>query len=212
MPTSNKDDIIIAFRNLYGEHTGATQAFILRAVFDEYDISRKFHCFVSDNAGSNDSTLIAGANEHPNITIDLRHRVRCAGHIINLIVKATIYGKGVSRWEEQLAATAPRAQFQLFRKIGVVGRLHNFVNAICISHKRREAFNEVRQEVNNELLYTFNTLELRQDDGIRWNSVYLMLLRCLELKASIDRFVRQQRDLTDAPDDPNDAEFNALHD
>jgi len=96
--------------------------------------------------------------------------------------------------------------------MGVVGRLHNFVNAVCISHKRREAFNEVQQEVNNELLYSFSTLELRQDGGIRWNSVYLMLLRCLELKTSINRFIRQQRELTDALDDPEDTEFNALHD
>ena len=34
-------DIIIAFRNLYGDHTGGAQATILRAVFDEYDISHK---------------------------------------------------------------------------------------------------------------------------------------------------------------------------
>ncbi|KAF2826058.1 hypothetical protein CC86DRAFT_38647 [Ophiobolus disseminans] len=96
--------------------------------------------------------------------------------------------------------------------MGVVGRLHNFVNAICVSYKRREAFNEVQQEVNNELLYSFNTLELRQDGGIRWNSVYLMLLRCLELKPHINRFIRHQQDLDDVEDDPKDAEFNALHD
>jgi hypothetical protein len=51
------------------------------------------------------------------------------------------------------------------------GRLHNFVNAVCASHKRRELFNEVQQEVNDEPLYSFNTLELRQDGGVRWNTV-----------------------------------------
>ena len=39
-----------------------------------------------------------------------------------------------------------------------------------------------------------------------------MLLRCLELKTSINRFIRQQRELTNALDDPEDTEFNALHD
>ena len=83
----------------------------------------------------------------------------------------------MSDWEEQLAEAAPREQFELWRRLGVVGKLHNFVNAVCASHKRRELFNTVQSEVNDELLYSFNTLDLRQDGGVRWNSVYLMLLR-----------------------------------
>jgi hypothetical protein len=31
--------------------------------------------------------------------------------MINLVVKATIYRKGVSAWEEQLAKAAPQEQF-----------------------------------------------------------------------------------------------------
>jgi hypothetical protein len=64
------------------------------------------------------------------------------------------------------------------------------VNAICASHKRRELFNSIQQEYNNEeILYNFSTLSLRQDGGVRWHSVYLMLQRCLELKESIKRFI-----------------------
>jgi hypothetical protein len=64
------------------------------------------------------------------------------------------------------------------------------VNAVCAPHKRRKLFSTVQSEVNNELLYSFNTLELRQDGGVRWNSVYLMLLRCYELRQYINRFIR----------------------
>jgi hypothetical protein len=131
-----QQDTIIAFRNLFRHHTGASQASVVRAVLNDYEISRKFHCFVGDNAGSNDSKLIKGLNLHLNANIDASHRIRCAGHIINLVVKATIYGDGVSKWEEELAAAAPKEQFRLFRQLGVVGRLHNFVNAVCVSHKR----------------------------------------------------------------------------
>jgi hypothetical protein len=120
-------DIIIAFRNLYGDHTGAAQGTIIRAVLDEYEISRKFHCLVGDNATHNDGELIRSLNLHPN-------RIRCAGHVINLVVKGTIYGKGVSGWEERLAEAAPHEQFELWRRLGVVGKLHNFVNAVCASH------------------------------------------------------------------------------
>jgi hypothetical protein len=179
-------------------------------ILDEFDISQNFYCFVGDNGTSNDSELIKSLNLHPNIDISSQHRVRCAGHIINLVVKATIYGDGVSKWEEQLAAAALKEQFQMFRRLGVVGRLHNFVNAVCASHKRRELFNEVQQEVNDKLLYSFSTLELRQDGGIRWNSVYLMLLCCLELKDHIKRFIRRLQDEEDLADNDEDAEYSPL--
>jgi hypothetical protein len=77
--------------------------------------------------------------------------------------------------------------------LGVVGKLHNFVNAICASHKRRELFKAIQGKVNNELFYSFDPLELRQAGDFRWHSVYLMLLRCFELKDTIQRFIRRLR-------------------
>jgi hypothetical protein len=177
-------------------------------VFDDYKISRKFHCFVGDNATSNSSKLIEGLNLHPNVNIDASHRIRCAGHIINLVVKATIYRDRVSKWEEELAAPAPKGQFRLFRELGVVGRLHNFVNAVCVSHKRRELFDEVQGEVYDKLLPSFATLELRQDGGVRWNSVYLMLLRCLQLKDPIKRFIWRLWEEAKANNNDDDLEHN----
>jgi hypothetical protein len=148
---------------------------------------------VGDNATSNDGELIKNLNLHPNINITANNRIRCAGHIVNLVVKATIYGKGVSDWEDQLAEAAPRKQFELWRCLGVVEKLHNFVNAVCASHKRRELFHLVQSVVNTELLHSSSTLELRQNGGVRWNSVYLMLLRCYKLCEHINRFIRQLR-------------------
>jgi hypothetical protein len=203
-----QQDLLIAFRNLYGDHTGAAQAAIIVCVLDSFEISSKFHCFVGDNASNNDSETIAGLNLHSNVNINPDHRIRCAGHIINLIVKATIYGKGVSKFEEALAAATPIDQFKLHRQFGVVGKLHNFVNAVCASHKRRELFNSIQQEINNEeVLYNFSTLSLRQDGGVRWHSVYLMLQRCLELKESIKRFIRKLRTIDD-----DDSKYDPLTD
>jgi hypothetical protein len=64
------------------------------------------------------------------------------------------------------------------------------VNAVCTSHKRQERFNTMQSDVNNKLLYSFNTLDLCQDGGARWNSIYLMLLRCYKLCQHINRFIR----------------------
>jgi hypothetical protein len=149
---------------------------------------------VGDNASSNDSELTNNLNNHPDINLRPHHRLRCAGHIINLVVKATIYGKGVSRWEEELANAPLKQQFKLYRKLGVVGKLHNFVNAVCASHKRRELFDSIQKQANEEQsIYVYSTLNLRQDGGIRWHSVYLMLLRCLELREAIKLFIRKLR-------------------
>jgi hypothetical protein len=55
-----QQDSVIAFRNLFRDHTGAAQGTIIRAVLDEDKISRKFHCFVSDNALGSPCDLVSG--------------------------------------------------------------------------------------------------------------------------------------------------------
>jgi hypothetical protein len=208
MPTLNNKTLLSPFETSSGTILELPKHLLYAPSLMTTKYPESSTAFLANNASSNDSKLIKGLNLHPNVNIDASHRIRCAGHIINLVVKATIYGDGVSKWEEELAAAAPKEQFRLFRQLGVVGRLHNFVNAVCVSHKRRELFNEVQEEVNNELLQSFATLELRQDGGVWWNSVYLMLLRCLELKEPIKRFNRRLRD--DALDD--DVNYSLLTD
>jgi hypothetical protein len=97
----------------------------------------------------------------------------------------------MSKWEEELAAAAPRDQFTKFRQLGVVGKLHNFVNAVCSSHKRCKLFQLVQKDANLEdSIYTTSTLQLRQASGVRWHSTYLMLLRCYKLKKTIQSYIK----------------------
>ena len=91
-----------------------------------------------------------------------------------------MYGKGVSRFEAKLVEASPAQQYELFRSHGVVGKLHNFVNAVCASHKRREL-----------------------------HSVYYMLLRCLELRNPITRFMTR---LQQQPSQGQDEDYNPLKD
>jgi hypothetical protein len=65
------------------------------------------------------------------------------------------------------------------------------VDAVYAFYKHRELFSLVQLGVNNKLLYSFNTLELCQDGSVCWNSVYLMLLCCLEPKEHINRFIHR---------------------
>ena len=110
----------------------------------EFDFTRNFNCFVSDNPSSNDSTLIKGLGLEPH------HRIRCAGHTINLVVKATLYGNGVCKFEEDLAKAAPLEQFKSYRSRGVISKLHNYVAAVYGSYKRRELFKSVYKDLDDE--------------------------------------------------------------
>ncbi|CAE7020025.1 hypothetical protein HRS9139_02657 [Pyrenophora teres f. teres] len=205
-------DVLIAFRNLYGDHTGAAQAAIILNVLNEFEVAPRLQAFVGDNASNNDSELINGLNQHPDVHLSSSNRIRCAGHIINLVVKATLYGKGVGQFENNLAEASVTQQYELFRSQGVVGKLHNFVNAVCASHKRRELFLSVQKESldDDDALYTYNTLQLRQDGGVRWHSVYYMLLRCLELRNSIQRFMTRSQSASQQLDDAYNPLTDAL--
>jgi hypothetical protein len=48
-----------------------------------------------------------------------------------------------------------------------------------------------KQYNKEELLYNFTPLQLMQDGGVRWQSVYLMLLCCREFRELIKRFIRK---------------------
>ena len=205
----NQRDLLIGFRNLLGDHTASAQASVILNVVREFNFESKFNCFVGDNATNNDKQLINYLNRGSTIlSLGTEHRIRCAGHIINLIVKATLYGAGVSDFEQQLARAAPMEQFKLFRRHGVVGKLHNFVRAVCASHKRRELFLSTFNDLGEEdPVWRFVKLQLLQDGGVRWHSVYIMLLRCQELREPIKSFQRKYRQQV-----KNDKEFDTEDD
>ena len=56
-------------------------------------------------------------------------RVRCIGHIINLVVKALLFGKDAEAFEESLirGELLARAAHDMWMKKGPVGKAYNFV-------------------------------------------------------------------------------------
>jgi hypothetical protein len=216
----NQQDLLIGFRKLLGDHTASAQALVIVDVMREYNFESNFNCLVGDNATNNDKKLIKHLNrESTTLCLGAQHRIRCAGHIINLIVKATLYGEGVSKFEEELARAAPIDQFKLYRNHGVVGKLHNFVRAVCASHKRRKLFHSVFSDLGDEdPTWKLVKLQLLPDGGVRWHSVYLMLLRCSELREPIKAFQRKYRQTVkndkefDADDDSDGSHYNPILD
>ncbi|TKA30875.1 hypothetical protein B0A49_13650 [Cryomyces minteri] len=97
------------------------------------------------------------AGVFPSIDVK-KQRLRCAGHIINLVVKAILFGKGVSRFQKALAGAGDAEEFRMWRERG---------------EQRMQEFKRCQRDVApDELMKYYNLIK---DGGIRWNSTLAMI-------------------------------------
>ena len=84
-------NVVLTMCDSLGSHTGANIANNLFDVLKDYQIhSRQIAYFAADNASNNDTALAALAER---VDIDLiASRLRCAGHIFNLVCIAILFG------------------------------------------------------------------------------------------------------------------------
>ena len=66
--------------------------------------------------------------------------LRCLGYIINLIIKALLFGKGVSKLKQKLAGTLYNKAFKIWNGIGPISKLHNICVYINYNLTRMTAF------------------------------------------------------------------------
>ena len=169
-----KRDILLGFPRVIGPHSGENLASYIRQVIDQYEFSGRLGYFITDNAESNDTCLQKLSHWFP---IDVnKRRLRCIGHIINLVVRAVIFGENVSKFEAELHGANDDLCFDIWAKRGAIGRLHNLIiTYIRRWDQRREQLRELQVEIGDrDLLFTY---ELIVDGKTRWNSVFLMIKR-----------------------------------
>ncbi|PNP86372.1 hypothetical protein FNYG_00288 [Fusarium nygamai] len=132
-------------------------------------------------------------------TADIRaRRMRCYGHILNLVARAFLYGEDFEAFEaeSQVFDLLGRREDDLrhWRKKGRVGKIHNVVKFIRSSPQRCELFKRISRE-NDEaqeyLLASESTAELEvvMNNDTRWNSTYLMISRALIKQGDIRAFL-----------------------
>jgi hypothetical protein len=85
---------LLALRPLNG-YAGSNIADALIPVIKLFDISGKLVAFQMDNATSNNTAMRALAARIPGINVQ-ESRLRCFGHVVNLVVKALLYGSNSS--------------------------------------------------------------------------------------------------------------------
>ena len=159
---------LLGFRKVYGAKSGQHIAEIAADVINDYEVGQNLGAFMMDNAGDNDTMLKELATR---FDINVSHsRLRCLGHIINLVVKALLFGKGVSKFERKLAGASYDEVFKIWNSLGPIGKLHNICVYVNYNSARMSAFKECQEE-------EFQYYQLLTDGGIRWNSAEAMISR-----------------------------------
>jgi hypothetical protein len=140
---------LIAMRPIEGPHTGENQAQVIAEVIKDYEIKDQLRYFMTDNAGNNDTAINALCEL---FGIDTKScRLRCLGHIINLAVKAFLYGKNAESFEVEMTDSnlkklKEKHYLELlaaWRKKGPVSKFHNNIIFIRRTPQRRGAFRNI---------------------------------------------------------------------
>ena len=131
--------VLLGLPRLRGSHSAENVATALASVIQKYQFNHKLGSLMADNA-SNNNELYDYLSQ--SLSVAKKERLRCVGHIINLVVKALIYGKGVSKLERSMIGASEHVKFDLMRQRGSVGKVHNIVKYIMRSTRRREDFAE----------------------------------------------------------------------
>ena len=202
--------VVLGLRDTMGSHTGENIAQQLIDVLRDYQICDKVAFFASDNATNNDKALRVLQQE--DLGIDpVKQRLRCAGHILNLVCKAILYGvdddcvEGVLRdvaanaanfttttaFENTLRTADEQARLAAWRKKGPVGRLHNLVVHIKHNNARMKYFeSKQREAADSDSVRLYRAV---LNGGVRWNSTYDMIKRGMLLKDALQLYQEHYR-------------------
>ena len=182
--------VILGIKRLVGSHHGVNIAPLIDDIFQRYQLDKKLGYFVMDNAGDNDTALRAVEKHLLSRGIVWNadaHRLRCFGHIINLVAGAFQANNPPHQWKEPRlrrppgASKAPKPSKQ--RPRDAIDKIHDIAVFIMATAQRIEEFEGLNKTTIDDPLHPI------KDQITRWFSAYLMLRRAVELKNSIQQMV-----------------------
>ena len=139
-----KQDLLIGLRRIKGSHSGENIAEAILPVLRSFQLGSNLGFFIADNAGQNDTAIQAILRDlDPDIKDPESRRVRCFAHIINLVVKAFLFGKDVKSLEihQDRSKTEIKELLEVrqdWLDHGPYGKLHKTVEFIRDSPQRRD--------------------------------------------------------------------------
>jgi hypothetical protein len=182
--------VLLALKPLKGKHCGVNIGNILIEVLKAYSLFEFLGFCVTDNAGDNDTSMLSVQAYLATLSITWvaeHHRLRCLGHIINLIATAFTANESLkirAGARQRRVSGAPRVKKpKVERPVDCITKLHEIIKYIMAPGQRQDEFLSGSAELHIELLRPV------RDQDTRWFSIYLMLARAIKLKDSIDLFV-----------------------
>jgi hypothetical protein len=179
----NLKTFLLALPQQEGKHTGANIAETIAEIITRFDLQDNIGFFIADNATNNDTCIEALAAE---FTFDAtERRLRCAGHIFNLVARALLWGTDEEAFLKALAGVELTAEeLECWRRRGPLGKVRNTIVYIRASPQRNEAFKKA--QADHPLLT--KVTELHAFNDTRWNSVFDALRVFIKVRPAIDDF------------------------
>ncbi|KAK5996238.1 Putative AC transposase-like protein [Cladobotryum mycophilum] len=197
-PAFHLQKLVLGLPELRDSHTGANIANEIANILDEYDINDKIGYFSLDNASNNDTAMASLATKYEWTDKGSDRRIRCFGHILNLAVKAFLFGNDSDKFNDDIPESEvfEEEAHTLWLKTGPVGKLHNLVTWIRRSDSLTQSFLKLQEEWNDK--HPANrrkVLHLIQDNATRWLSQYYMIERALLRREVIEDLWDEQSKL-----------------
>ncbi|KAG7404489.1 putative AC transposase [Fusarium oxysporum f. sp. rapae] len=127
--------LVLGLPELKNCHSGGNIAAQILEILESYEILDRVGYITLDNAGNMDTAMEEIAEA---LGFDpKKRRVRCFGHVLNLVVKALLFGYKAEAFEAEIdgESSSGDAQHEIWRKKGPIGKLHNLVHWIHRSDK-----------------------------------------------------------------------------
>ncbi|KAL9560708.1 hypothetical protein ACKAV7_015199 [Fusarium commune] len=124
-------------------------------------------------------------------------RMRCYGHVLNLVARAFLFGKDAESFELESDINGMRGfqeqDLRHWRSKGPIGKLHNIVKFIRSSPQRSEYFKRIAHEQEDEGYHLCEEstaeLEVILNNETRRNSTYMMIERALRKQTDIRAYI-----------------------
>lgn len=189
---------LLSLREFKGSHSGKVQADAFLEVVEEYELRGKIGYFTMDNHEANDTMLDEIAKEITGLD-PIARRLRCSGHIMNLIVQAFLFRSNakkiqedeqegideaykrlcrLSKNEEEANITKEQAAEE-WRQFSVLGKLHN----LCMySRSSTHIYNDFKAKIGRAL---------PRDNDTRWNSWFRLIDVAIERRAKFMDWIQE---------------------
>ncbi|KAJ6436881.1 MFS multidrug transporter [Purpureocillium lavendulum] len=183
---------LLGLPRIEGRHCGENLADRVSEIIHEYGFEDRVGHFVTDNAENNGTCLEDLGIE---LGFNKKHRrLRCCGHIINLVARSILFGTDADAFEEDCQANKEiQDEVRLWRSRGPIGKLHNIVHWVERSGQCIERLHKLQCIENTALgLEDKTTYDVVMDNATRWNSSEAMMERGYMLRNALDSLVQAE--------------------